>query len=148
MTPMTHRFPRNARVRSRADFDRIFEHGRRQATPRLAVHWHAVDTPARLGLAVSRKVDPHAVGRNRIKRALRDVFRHHRNELALGDYVIVARPAAREASREQLERHFLDLLRRLGALPVTPMPGTMPPAADALASRDGLGSTGPGPTSH
>ncbi|GAB3100872.1 ribonuclease P protein component [Lysobacter terrae] len=149
---MTSRFPRTARVRARADFDRIFEHGRRQATPRLAVHWHAIETPARLGLAVSRKVDPNAVGRNRIKRALREIFRQHRTALAAGDYVVVARPSAREASREQLERHFLDLLRRLGALPaaalpVTAVPGTMPPAPDARAASDGLASTGPDPTS-
>lgn len=147
MSTLHSRFPRTARVRARADFDRIFEHGRRQATPRLAVHWHATEVPARLGLAVSRKVDPRAVGRNRIKRALRDVFRHHRAQLAAGDYVVVARPSAREATREQLERHFLDLLRRLGALPVTPVPGTMPPAPDTLASSDGLASNEPGPTS-
>ena len=140
---MNARFPRSARVRARADFDRIFEHGRRQATPRLALHWHAVDTPARLGLAVSRKVDPHAVGRNRIKRILRDVFRQHREQLAAGDYVVVARVAARDATHEQLERHFLDLLRRLGALPVTPLPGTMPPAPVP----SGLASSEPGPTS-
>jgi ribonuclease P protein component len=152
MISMTPSFPRTARVRARSDFDRVFEHGRRQATPRLAVHWHATATPARLGLAVSRKVDPHAVGRNRIKRALRDVFRHLRAQLAPGDYVVVARPAARDATREQLERHFLDVLRRLGALPVaalplTTAPGTMPPAPDVLAAGDGLASTGPDPTS-
>lgn len=143
----TSRYPRSARVRARADFDRIFKEGRRQATPRLALHWHATPTPARLGLAVSRKVDPNAVGRNRIKRALREVFRQHRNALATGDYVVVARPPAREATREQLERHFLDLLRRLGALPAVSLPmatapGTMPPAPGA-----GLASTEPDPTS-
>lgn len=161
MTPMTYRFPRTARVRARADFDRIFEHGRRQATPRLAVHWHATDTPPRLGLAVSRKVDPRAVGRNRIKRTLREIFRFNRASLAGGDYVVVARPAARDATREQLERHLLDVLRRLGALsaalPVTSSPGTMPPAPDApaagrrcngnLSTGDGLASNGPDPTS-
>ena len=151
MTPMTSRFPRTARVRARSEFDRIFKDGRRGATPRLAVHWHATDTPARLGLAVSRKVDPNAVGRNRIKRALREVFRQHRSGLAAGDYVVVARPPAREASREQIERHFLDILRRLGALspaalPLTPAPGTMPPAPDARAA-DGLASNGRDPTS-
>jgi len=152
MSTVNYRFPRTARVRARADFDRIFEHGRRQATPRLAVHWHATDVPARLGLAVSRKVDPNAVGRNRIKRALRDVFRHYRPQLAPGDYVVVARPSARAATREQLERHFLDVLRRLEALPVaslplTSAPGTMPPAPEASASSDGLASIEPGPTS-
>ncbi|MFC5570838.1 ribonuclease P protein component [Lysobacter yangpyeongensis] len=152
---MTSRFPRSARVRARSDFDRIFEHGRRQATPRLAVHWHATATPARLGLAVSRKVDPRAVGRNRIKRALREIFRHWRTQLADGDYVVVVRPSAREATREQLERHFLDVLRRLGALAALPgsmVPGTMPPAPDASAtgsssSGAGLASIGPDPTS-
>lgn len=152
MTTPTSRYPRSARVRARADFDRIFEHGRRQATPRLAVHWLAVSSLPRLGLAVSRKVDPRAVGRNQIKRALREIFRQHRNQLAAGDYVVVARPAARAATREQLERHFLDLLRRLdalpaNALPVTPMPGTMPPAPDTPATSGGLASTEPGPTS-
>src|SRR5688572_27968473 len=150
MSTVNSRFPRNARVRARADFDRIFEHGRRQATPRLAVNWHATDVPARLGLAVSRKVEPNAVGRNRIKRALREVFRHHRLQLAPGDYVVVVRPSAREASREQLERHFLDVLHRLGVLPATALlgtallatatPGTMPPAPEAAASSDGLAS--------
>ena len=151
MSTVNSRFPRTARVRARADFDRIFQHGRRQATPRLAVHWHATDVPARLGLAVSRKVDPNAVGRNRIKRALRNVFRHYRLQLAPGDYVVVARPSARDASREQLERHFLDVLRRLDALPaslpLTSAPGTMPAAPEANASRDGLASSEPGPTS-
>jgi ribonuclease P protein component len=152
MSTLNSRFPRTARVRARADFDRIFQHGRRQATPRLAVHWHATDVPARLGLAVSRKVDSNAVGRNRIKRALRDVFRHYRLQLAPGDYVVVARPSARDATREQLERHFLDVLRRLDALPapslpLTSMPGTMPAAPEANASRDGLAPNEPGPTS-
>lgn len=140
---MNARFPRSARVRARADFDRIFQNGRRHATPLLAVHWHATGVPARLGLAVSRKVDPHAVGRNRIKRILRDVFRHHRPQLAAGDYVVVARLAAREASHERLERHFLDVLRRLGALPAPGMTGTMPAAPEP----PGLATDTSGPTS-
>jgi len=145
---MSARFPRSARVRARADFDRIFEHGRRQALPSLAVHWHATEVAARLGLAVSRKVDPRAVGRNRIKRALRESFRHNRDQLKPGDYVVVARLPARDLSGEQLERHFLDLLRRLGALPTSALPGaqapgTMPPAPVPT----GLASNEPGPTS-
>src|SRR5690348_16785506 len=35
----SHRFPRQARVRAKADFDRIFKHGRRVALPVLALHW-------------------------------------------------------------------------------------------------------------
>lgn len=122
------RFPRSARVRTRADFDRVFQDGRRAALPVLALHWRA--DPAgepRLGLAVSRKVDPRAVGRNRIKRQLRDAFRHLRGELAPGDYVVVARPGASARSGLELRAAFLDLLRRARALPAPAPVGTMPP---------------------
>ncbi|MBN7138153.1 ribonuclease P protein component [Lysobacter enzymogenes] len=129
------RFPRTARVRARSDFDRIFKHGRRVALPVLALHFQAdPDLPARLGLAVSRKVDPNAVGRNRIKRILRDAFRHLRAELAPGDYVLVARPGASKLSGPELRAAFEGLLKRAGArsalaLPETAATGTMPAAS-------------------
>jgi ribonuclease P protein component len=150
---MTTRFPRTARVRARADFDRIFEHGRRVATPLLALHWQAGDAGPRLGLAVSRKVDPNAVGRNRIKRALREAFRHQREQLANGDYVIVARPPAAKCGGAELGQSLLNLLQRAGALttgaslaalPLPPAPGTMP----AARVPPELASTKPDPTSH
>ncbi|KGM56744.1 hypothetical protein N799_02315 [Lysobacter arseniciresistens ZS79] len=147
------RFPRTARVRARSDFDRIFKHGRRVALPVLALHWlrpapegEAADaggtaaSGARLGLAVSRKVDRRAVGRNRIKRVLRDCFRQYRGQVADGDYVVVARPAAAQCDGPQLREAFLNLLRRAGALPAASLPAsaaavTMPaPAAPAASS--------------
>ncbi len=120
------RFPRHARVRARADFDRIFKDGRRVALPMLALHWLADGQPARLGLAVSRKVDRRAVGRNRIKRILRDQFRHDRGRLPPGAYVLVARPAAATATPDALREAMTSLLRRAGALPHPAPDGTMP----------------------
>src|SRR3546814_18314874 len=73
--------------------------------------------PARLGLAVSRKVDPHAVGRNRIKRVLRDAFRLLRPQLVDGDYVVVARKAAADSENKILREGFMSLLQRAGTLP-------------------------------
>ena len=88
--------------------------------PLLSLHWLASEAPARLGLAVSRKVDPHAVGRNRIKRVLRDQFRKLRAQLPGGDYVLVARVAARKRrQRAACATTFLRLLQRAGALPRT-----------------------------
>ncbi|MBW3550377.1 MAG: ribonuclease P protein component [Proteobacteria bacterium] len=137
------RFPRTARVRARSDFDRIFKHGRRVALPVLALHFQARgELPgagdARLGLAVSRKVDPHAVGRNRIKRVLRDLFRHQRAALAAGDYVVVARPGASQCDGAQLREALLRLLQRAGALPVPSPDGTMPAAPPATDSAPDL----------
>ena len=138
----TTRFPRTARVRAGSDFDRIFKHGRRVALPVLALHWlHVPAEGPRLGLAVSRKVDPNAVGRNRIKRALRETFRRHRARLSDGDYVVVARVGAARLSGEQVGQAFLNLLQRAGAfsddasvaLPASAAVGTMPtPVPSAL----------------
>ena len=135
MTPT--RFPRTARVRAGSDFDRIFQHGRRVALPVLALHWQAGADAPRLGLAVSRKVDPHAVGRNRIKRALREAFRRIRSDLPPGDYVVVARPPARERSGAELGEALRGLLRRAGALPAPAPAGTMPAASVSPPSTSG-----------
>jgi ribonuclease P protein component len=118
-----------ARVRARAEFDLVFADGRRTSDPLFALHWLRDDAPARLGLAVSRKVDPHAVGRNRIKRVLRDAFRQLRAQLPPGAYVLVARGAARRADNATLRASLHSLLKRAGALPAIDAGGTMPAAA-------------------
>src|SRR5690606_28464903 len=116
------------RVRAKAEFDRVFEAGKRTAEPMLALHRLDDGVPPRLGLAVSRKVDPHAVGRNRIKRVLRDAFRRVRGDLATGAYVVVARPAAAKADNPALRAALLRVLQRSGALPALAAAGTMRPA--------------------
>lgn len=121
-------FPRGARVRARAEFDRVFRDGRRTSDPVLSLHWLRDDAPARFGLAVSRKVDPHAVGRNRIKRVLRAQFRQLRSVLPSGAYVLVARSAAATVDAPTLRNTFISLLRRAGALPASCASGTMPAA--------------------
>ncbi len=112
-------FSASARVRAKVEFARTFAVGKRSGHPLLALHLLR-DVPGagsepRLGLAVSRKVDPRAVGRNRIKRVLRDAFRRQRAQLAPGSYVIVARAAAREADNAALREAFAQLLHRAGA---------------------------------
>ncbi len=127
------RFPRSARVRTRAEYTTVFNGARRVSDPLMTLHWLPADRPARLGLAVSRKVDPNAVGRNRIKRVLRDILRQTRTEIQPGDFVVVARSAARSASNDEIRQAFLRLLRRLRALPTPAVDGTMPPP-DGIAT--------------
>ncbi len=113
-------FSASARVRAKAEFARTFADGKRVGHPLLALHLlrDAPCTPcagARLGLAVSRKVDPRAVGRNRIKRVLRDAFRHQRTQLLPGSYVVVARAAARAADNAAVRAALTQVLQRAGA---------------------------------
>ena len=121
-------------MRTGAEYARIFENARRTSDPVLSLHWLAGAMPAKLGLAVSRKVDPHAVGRNRIKRVFRDQFRKLRTQLPGGEYVIVVRVAARDADNAQLRATFLRTLIRAGALPAPAAGGTMPPATKSTPS--------------
>ncbi len=126
------RYPRSARVRARPEFDAVFAKGHRAATPMLALHYLPDDRAARIGFAVSRKVDTRAVIRNRIKRVLRDYFRRHRMTLAAGAYVVVARPPAARATGPELIGAFEHTLRqalRRAALPPSLANGTMPPAS-------------------
>ena len=133
MGVMSTRFPRSARVRTSAEYAAVFERARRTSEPLLSVHWHAHASPARLGLAVSRKVDKRAVERNRLKRALREQFRQLRPNLPGGDYVVVARPPATRQP-QALRQAFVRALIRAGALPPPATTGTMAAAATPLSS--------------
>lgn len=126
---MNARFPPEARVRARAEFDQAFKDGKRTASPLFALHHRPDDRLPRLGLAVSRKVDPHAVGRNRIKRVLRDCFRQLRADLGHGSYVVVARNLAAKTDNEALRTGFMTLLQRAGTLPAIDGAVTIPRAS-------------------
>jgi len=67
-----------------------------------------------LGLSVSKKVGS-AVKRNQVRRRLKEVFHSSAERLSGNlDFVISARPAAAEATFEELNEEFLRSLRRFG----------------------------------
>ncbi len=67
----------------------------------------------RLGLSVSKKVGT-AVKRNGVRRRLKEIFRSSATRLPDNlDFVVSARPAAAEASFEELNEEFLRSLRKL-----------------------------------
>jgi ribonuclease P protein component len=71
---------------------------------------------ARLGLAISKRVAPRAVDRNRLKRLARESFRQL--ELAPLDFVVMARKDAAGAANpillSSLDQHFIRLSQRAG----------------------------------
>lgn len=107
-------FAARYRLRTKRDFDRVFAQPRRSRSRYFSV----LSRPntvgyARLGLAVSRRVDPRAVGRNRIKRVVRESFRHALPDLPAADVVVIAQHAAANAGnadlRDALAGHWRDL---------------------------------------
>lgn len=126
-------FPPSARLRASAEFQAVFKAGRKLSSAHLKLHAHvrAEATAPRLGVAVSRKVDKRAVGRNRIKRLAREIFRGQRASLPAGDYVLIAQPGAAKLESAELRAQFLQLLDRARSLKPTPSPGTMPASPGA-----------------
>jgi ribonuclease P protein component len=138
----TLRFPRRAHLRASAEFQAVFGEGSRVSGPslRLQVRFAAQDAGARLGLTVAKRVDARSVGRNRIRRVLRETFRLARADLPAGDYVVMAKPEAKALSNAALRAEFADLLRRAAKrapLSGNDSDGTMPaPPPIATAPSD------------
>ncbi len=96
--------PKRCRLTEAEDYSRVFKN-RCSIGDALFVCYAVSNTheqtrpteQTRLGLAVSRKVSPRAVARNRIKRVIRESFRQSKQKLNGLDIVIVARPQASKA---------------------------------------------------
>lgn len=85
------------RVKRRSDFRAVQSGGRKVHTP----HFLVVVAPregslrTRLGITVTKKVSSSAVGRNRVKRVVREVFRRNRELFPDGcDVVVIAKREA------------------------------------------------------
>ena len=98
------------RLSRSAEFERVYRQGRSKGNRFLVLYAFPRDEETsreddgpRLGLSVSRRVGG-AVDRNRVKRVLREAFWAEAERLPdTSDYVVVARPDARElAEREGL----------------------------------------------
>jgi ribonuclease P protein component len=98
------RFPKRVRLTGPGDYQQVFKHCRY----RLNNRWLTVlATPnqlqhPRLGLAISRKVARTAVARNRIKRVIRESYRHWQPRLGTLDIVVLGRIGVAAQSKKVL----------------------------------------------
>ena len=102
------RFPSQFRLRRRAEFKHVMDHGQRAGDQRLQI-WALPNhrDHSRLGLIVGRR-HGNAVRRNRIKRILREAFRRSRERLPSG---LALACAPRAGARVELPEAIESLAR-------------------------------------
>lgn len=117
-------FPKRARLRSRGQFLQMRNGARRHRCDHFLVVWKAGPPgPARLGLTVSRKV-AGAVGRNRVKRLAREVFRRSGELLPPAVDVLVI--AQRGADRQDFSSVWRQLREAFGKISAGSVAGCRP----------------------
>ncbi len=110
-------FPRNVRLTRGVEFQRVFQQGKR-------LHANGVNARAaansmgfpRLGMAIAKKALRRAHERNRIKRLVRESFRHHQANLPAVDIVVMCRHDVLTMSNAELFQQLEGLWLRLHKL--------------------------------
>ena len=99
-----HEFPRNKRLLASGEFRKVFEQASFRAPHPyfLLLAIRNERDAARVGLVVAKKNIRKAVDRNRIKRLIRESFRHRLGTLPSLDIVVLVRKDAGTAENKQL----------------------------------------------
>jgi ribonuclease P protein component len=111
----SHAFLAGEHVRKRADFELIYKTGFKRSGRLMTMFTRDREAgPARLGIAATRKMGA-AVERNRAKRLVRELFRHHKPSTAM-DVVVVPRRDILKAPYDRIEAEFTSLLSRRSSM--------------------------------
>lgn len=97
-------------LKNSREFAAVYKNGKSKANKYLVMYVLPNDhNEIRIGISVSKKVG-NSIVRHRFARLIREVYRLHKEELAVGcDIVVIARNSAKDKSYQQIESAFLHL---------------------------------------
>jgi ribonuclease P protein component len=109
---------RKLRLRNRADFSRVYRHGKSFANHQFVVYWSRKKEVEqfRVGVSCSKKIG-NAVVRNRMRRLVKEIVRHHQHQIIEHiDLIFIVRKGALDKSYQELEKSVLHVLRKSSLL--------------------------------
>jgi ribonuclease P protein component len=104
------------RLRRKEDFNKVYRHGKSAANHQFVIYYkkQSNSIPFKLGISVSKKVGT-AVVRNRIRRVVKEIVRHHVDDIAPGnEYILIARKPAAEMDYAEMEKSIVHVMKRAG----------------------------------
>lgn len=103
------------RLTKRADFSAVYQGGKSLADRYLVLYYLPQPLKGvKLGISVSRKV-AGSVGRNRLKRLVREAWRAESQQVVCGYHlVVIVRVAARDAEYAQIAHSLTKLTKKAG----------------------------------
>jgi len=110
---MSSTFGREHRLRRRREVARVFRHGQRFDAPLFTFRILRKEDPTPRLLVVAGRRLGGAVVRNRVKRAVREAFRKHKEEFAYLDTVVVPRAQAAELRPGELAQRLVEQFREV-----------------------------------
>ncbi len=110
-------FPKTARLRKRADYVQLASDQHKTTVRGFLVVWRENNLQtARLGITASKKIGC-AVVRNRVKRFLREFFRHNRFGIAAVDVNVIARRESARMTYPEIVQELSKAFRYIGISP-------------------------------
>lgn len=113
----TATYPKTARLRKRPEFLRLASAEHKSSVRGFLVVWSENNLQiARLGITASKKTGC-AVVRNRVKRYLREFFRHNRLDMLPVDVNVIARRESAQMTYPEVVRELTKAFRFIGVSP-------------------------------
>jgi ribonuclease P protein component len=111
---VNYSFSRELRLLTPEDFQPVFKNAIPAVSPHLTLlaRKNNLDHP-RIGMAIPKKHIKLAVGRNRIRRLVREQFRHKQNQLPAIDIVVIAKAGIADLSNQEINKVLDKLWRKL-----------------------------------
>lgn len=108
---LPHSFSRQSRLVSKSDFQAVFANNAGKVTRKylLVLYKPNQRLHARLGVVIGKRFIKHAVDRNRLRRVIRESFRHHQDSLKGLDLIVMIRSECSTLDKPSL-RNEIDTL--------------------------------------